>query len=156
MIETFSPIFSGLALCVSLVAVGYTRAQAKEAKRANDLHEAEQRRQSERTESESLANRVRWRVESLGKGNFVLRNSGTESAHEVRVTSPSVQFLGGPIADGSFSASGSGMLAVPVVKSGGSVKFTATKPSPHTGRGYELIVVWIGAAPHTVPMPVEH
>ena len=156
MVAFLGLIFSGLALCVALVAVGYTRAQAKEAKRANDLLEAEQKRQSERVESESLANRVRWEVESLANGNFVLRNSGTETAHDVRITSPSIQFLSGPIVDNGFSASGSGMIFVSVVESGGGVKFTATKPNVYTGQGYELIVFWRGAsAPRSVPMPAE-
>lgn len=156
MVATLGLVISGLALCASLVAVRYARAQATEAKRANDLLEAEQHAPSERAEGESLANRVRWKVEPLANGNFVLRNGGTESAHDVKVTSPSVQFLGGPIVENGFSASGSGMLVVPVVESGGGVKFTVPKPSMHTGKGYELIVVWRGsAAPRRVPMPAD-
>ncbi|WP_143033760.1 hypothetical protein [Nocardioides sp. YR527] len=154
MTAAFVSLFlSAAAIAISLLAVWYTRVQAIEAKRANDLFEGEQAARRERDLVEELANRVRWQVEPLENGNYILRNIGTHAANDVRVSSPSIQFLGGPLVEQGFSASGSGMLTVPVVESQGSIKFTATRPSAHIGQGNELIVTWDGGSPLRVPMP---
>jgi hypothetical protein len=85
---------------------------------------------------------------------YVLRNLGTHEARDVKVSSESVQFLSGPIADHAFAAGGSSMLVEQVVPPGAGIKFTAPGPSAYYGRGHELLVVWRGSdVPRAVAMP---
>lgn len=152
--EVVALVISILAVLVSASAVWYARAQATEARRANELLGDEQDRQQARAALQVESDRVRWRVERLGERHlFALRNIGTDTAREVKVTSLSVTFTGGPLLRSAFDAGDSGMLHEPRVPSGGSIKFTATEASP--GRpGHELNVIWEGRAEAAVvPMP---
>jgi hypothetical protein len=73
--------------------------------------------------------------------SYVLRHTGTHEAEEVRVATKSVVLLGGPL----VATEDGDELHVARVLPGGSVKFTATRPSAHIGSGYELLVRWRGS-----------
>jgi hypothetical protein len=148
-VEYWALAISVSAVLVSGAAALYTRAQVREARRANTLLEEDLLRRRSREDLADLAARVRWQVEVLGSMSYVLRNIGTQEARNVVVTSDSVMFLSGPI----HEASGGPTLATPSVPAGAGIKFTAPGPSAHVGRGHELSVAWQGGGPVAVPMP---
>lgn len=148
-VEYWALAISVAAVLVSGVAALYTRAQVREARRANALLEEDFLHRKTREELAELAARVRWQVEGLGNMSYVLRNIGTQDARNVVVTSDSVMFLSGPIQD----ASGAPSLAAPMIAAGAGIKFTAPGPSAYMGRGHELSVAWEGGPPVAVPMP---
>lgn len=154
IVDILGLVLSGVAVISSGIALRYTHAQVKESRRANALLEEDLTRVKQRDETEARANRVRWQVEAHGSMTYVLRNLGTHEARDVKVSSGSVHFLSGPIAEHAFTTGGSSMLVEQVVPPGSGIKFTATDPSAIYGRGYELLVAWRGAgAPRAVAMP---
>lgn len=124
-----------VALLMSALAMFYAKRQAYYSKRANERAEE--------------ADRVRWRVgHGDGDNAFVLRQTGTETVHDVRAWSKSVLFLNGDLTpDGD-------RLAKDTVVPQGSIKFTALPATPWVGTGAELFVTWNGQeTPVGVPMP---
>lgn len=114
----------------------------QEQKRANDMLVEQQEQARE-------ANRFRWKVERVAGYSLALRNHGTDSAYDVRVTSSAVLFSGGPILNDTEN-----VLGAHEVEPGAAIRFTIVPPAPYVGSGRGLRVTWRGKdEPEAVPLP---
>lgn len=148
---------SALALVVSIASAVVARRAKDEMRRQADAAEesvtiarAEAQRASDHALAEREAGRFVWKIDG-GNGHCSLRNLGTDTAHDVRISSDSVSFTGGDYT--AMNNNGQPTLKNDEMLPGSTLRF-AFVSSPYVGHGWEVAVEWReGELPVRVPLP---